>query len=222
MRLYSEYRAMARETLENRWGDGAMMALIILGITIVCAVPSVLGPVLGLSEMSSILFSSSSDGLTTLISLLVVSPLEFAMYNVLLAMARGQQEEYTAVGTMFQFFKADWVRYVKAIILEMVIIIPVSLITLGIGGIILSYAYQMVPYLLRDYPEIGAREALRLSRELMKEHKWDLFVLQFTFIGWIILSILTAGIGFLWLMPYMATAQAYFYQDLKDTQIEEE
>ena len=199
-----------------------MMALIILGITIVCAVPSVLGPVLGLSEMSSILFSSSSDGLTTLISLLVVSPLEFAMYNVLLAMARGQQEEYTAVGTMFQFFKADWVRYVKAIILEMVIIIPVSLITLGIGGIILSYAYQMVPYLLRDYPEIGAREALRLSRELMKEHKWDLFVLQFTFIGWIILSILTAGIGFLWLMPYMATAQAYFYQDLKDTQIEEE
>ena len=80
----------------------------------------------------------------------------------------------------------------------------------------------MVPYLMRDYPEIGAREALRLSRELMRGHKWDLFVLQFTFIGWIILSILTAGIGFLWLMPYMATAQAHFYQDLKDAQIEEE
>ena len=222
MRLYSEYRAMARQSLENRWGDGAMMALIILGITILCAVPSVLGPVLGLNEMSSILFSSSSDGLTTLISLLVVSPLEFAMYNVLLAMARGQQEEYTAVGTMFQFFKADWVRYVKAIILEAVIIIPVSIVTLLIGGIILSYAYQMVPYLMRDYPEIGAREALRLSRQLMKGHKWDLFVLQFTFIGWFFLCILTCGIGFLWLIPYMGTAQAHFYQDLKEASIVEE
>ena len=213
---------MARETLEGRWGEGAIMALIILGITVICAIPSVLGPVLGLNEMSSILFSSSIDGLTTLISLLVVSPLEFAMYNVLLAMARGQVEEDRALGTMFDFFKTDWVRYVKAIILEMVIIIPVSIVTLGIGGIILSYAYQMVPFLMRDYPEIGAREALRLSRELMRGHKWDLFVLQFTFIGWIILSILTAGIGFVWLMPYMATAQAHFYQDLKDTQIEEE
>ena len=222
MRLYSEYRAMARETLEGRWGEAAVMALIVLIIAAVCSVPSVLSPFLGLEDMNSLLFRSSADGLTTLISLLVVSPLEFAMYNVLLAMARGQMEEDRALGTMFDFFKTDWVRYVKAIILEMVIIIPVSLITLGIGGIILSYAYQMVPYLMRDYPEIGAREALRLSRELMRGHKWDLFVLQFTFIGWIILSILTAGIGFIWLMPYMATAQAHFYQDLKDTQIEEE
>ena len=213
---------MARETLEGRWGEAAVMALIVLIIAAVCSVPSVLSPFLGLEDMNSLLFRSSADGLTTLISLLVVSPLEFAMYNVLLAMARGQMEEDRALGTMFDFFKTDWVRYVKAIILEMVIIIPVSLITLGIGGIILSYAYQMVPYLMRDYPEIGAREALRLSRELMRGHKWDLFVLQFTFIGWIILSILTAGIGFIWLMPYMATAQAHFYQDLKDTQIEEE
>ena len=80
----------------------------------------------------------------------------------------------------------------------------------------------MVPYLLHDYPELGAREALRMSRELMKGHKWDLFVLQLTFLGWLILAILTCGIGLLWLTPYMYAAQGHFYQDLKDELIEEE
>lgn len=222
MRQYSEYRAMARETLEGRWSEGVLMSLVILAIAVVSAAPSVIYPFIGLNDAVAIWLSPSTDSLTTLISLLILSPLEFAMYNVFMGMARGSLGEKTPMETMFSFFSMDWVRYVKAILLEMVIIIPVSLITLGIGGIILSYAYQMVPYLMRDYPEIGAREALRLSRELMNGHKWDLFVLQFTFIGWIVLSVLTAGVGFLWLMPYMATAQAHFYQDLKDTQIEEE
>ena len=222
MRLYSEYRAMARETLEGRWGEVALPTFIILAITLLCSAPSLVSPFIGLSDTSRLFMDSSMSGLTTLVSLLIVSPLEFALYNVLLTMARGISDDESPVGAMFSFFKSDWVRYVKALIRELVIIVPVSIVTLGIGGVILGYAYQMIPYLLRDYPEIGAREALRLSRELMRGHKWDLFVLQFTFIGWMILSILTAGIGFIWLMPYMATAQAHFYQDLKDTQIEEE
>ena len=223
MRLYSEYRAMAREKMEGRWSDGVLMTLIIVVLTVVCTSPSYIFPFLELNDMTSAVFGSANSGLSTLISLLVIAPLEFAMYNALLAMARGTLEEtQRPVEAMFSFFKMDWVRYVKAIILELVIIIPVSLITLGIGGIILSYAYKAVPFLMRDYPEIGAREALKLSRELMKGHKWDLFVLQFTFIGWMILSVLTAGIGFLWLIPYQSTAEALFYQDLKDAQIVEE
>ncbi|MBR2266594.1 MAG: DUF975 family protein, partial [Paludibacteraceae bacterium] len=158
----------------------------------------------------------------TLVSILVIVPLECAMYNVFVSMIRGTMENDTPVKEMFVFFKRDWVRYVKTYILEMIIIFLISLITLGIGGIIFSYAYAMVPYLLHDYPELGAREALRMSRELMKGHKWDLFVLQLTFLGWIILAILTCGIGFLWLIPYMSAAQGHFYQDLKDELIEEE
>ena len=50
---------------------------------------------------------------------------------------------------------------------------------------------------------------------MMKGHKFDLFWLNFSFIGWIILSALTMGIAYVWLMPYMQTANAAFYQDLK-------
>ena len=221
MREYSEYRAMARETLNERWSDGVLMSLVFLAITLVCAAPSVIFPFLGLNEALSIWLSPSTDSLTTLISILILSPLEFSLYNAFMAMARGTLGEKTPMEAMFSFFAMDWVRYVKAILLEMVIIIPVSIITLGIGGIILSYAYHMVPFLMRDYPELGAREALKLSREMMKGYKWDLFVLQFTFLGWIILSILTCGIGLLWLIPYMTTTEAHFYQDLKDARIEE-
>ena len=50
---------------------------------------------------------------------------------------------------------------------------------------------------------------------MMNGHKFDLFYLHLTFIGWGILSLLTLGIGFLWLNPYMMTAQAQFYEDVK-------
>lgn len=223
MRTNYEYRAAARETLDGRWNEVVLMSLIILGISFICQVPSGILPELGILDKSSaLLFSGTASGITTLITLLVVVPLEFAMYNVFVSMIRGTVQNETPVKEMFAFFSEDWVRYVKTFLLQMVIILLVSLVTLGIGGIILSYAYAMVPYLLRDYPELGAREALRMSRELMKGHKWDLFVLQLTFLGWILLAILTCGIGLLWLRPYMYTAQGYFYQDLKDALIVEE
>ena len=223
MRLYSEYRAMARETLAGRWNEGVLMTAIILVLSVICSAPSFIMPFIEANDMTNTVIGSSSSALSTIISLLIIAPLEFAMYNALLAMARDTlTEDQTPLGAMFSFFKTDWVRYVKAIILEMVIIIPLSLVTLGIAGIIFAYAYKMVPLLMRDYPEIGAREALKLSRELMKGHKKDLFVLQFTFIGWFILAILSCGIGLLWLIPYQTTAEVLFYQDLKDTQIEEE
>ena len=213
---------MAREQLEGRWSEGVLMTAIILVLSMICATPSYILPFVGLNDVTSAIVGPSSSALSTLISLLVVAPLEFAMYNALMAMVRGTLEDKTPTAAMFNFFSMDWVRYVKALILEMVIIFPVSIVTLGIGGIILAYAYKMVPLLMRDYPELGAREALKLSRELMKGHKWDLFVLQFTFIGWLILSLLTACVGLLWLVPYQTTAEVLFYQDLKDQFIEEE
>ena len=50
---------------------------------------------------------------------------------------------------------------------------------------------------------------------MTRGHTWDLFVLDITFIGWIILAIFTAGIGMLFVQPYMLTARAAYYEDLK-------
>jgi uncharacterized membrane protein len=84
-----------------------------------------------------------------------------------------------------------------------------------ITAIIISYRYSQVLFIVADTPSIGGLAALRRSIELMHGHKMKFFVLGLRFIGWILLAICTLGIGFLWLAPYLQTAYARFYDDLK-------
>jgi uncharacterized membrane protein len=113
-------------------------------------------------------------------------------------------------------------RFLVAGLLILILSSLLAVVTLGIGAIILSYAYSMVPYLLHDYPELTPREAMKISREMMRGQKWNLFVLDLTFIGWILLAICTAGVGMLFVQPYMLTARAAFYEDLKSEKLIEE
>ena len=87
-----------------------------------------------------------------------------------------------------------------------------------IPGIIASYSYAMTPYILANHPELTAREAIARSKELMSGNRWRLFCLEFSFIGWALLSSLTMGIGSLFLTPYTQAAKAAFYRDLLDPQ----
>lgn len=85
-----------------------------------------------------------------------------------------------------------------------------------IPGIIKSYAYAMTPYILVDNPELSPNEARLKSIEIMRGHKWKYFGLQLSFIGWFLLCILSLGVGFIWLMPYVRTSYAAFYLNLKE------
>jgi len=84
-----------------------------------------------------------------------------------------------------------------------------------IPGIIKVFSYSMTPYILEEYPELSASEAIHRSRLMMRGHKFDLFWLMLSFLGWAILCVFTAGIGFLWLQPYMSTSIAAFYEEVK-------
>ena len=148
--------------------------------------------------------------------------LGYGLTNALLSFLRSNEEGTSGLSEMWQFFRRDYSRSVPALLLVMIFSTLLGIVTLGIGTIVLNYVYAMVPYLLRDYPELGVREALRTSKQMMKGHKWDLFVLDLSFIGWILLGIMTAGIGLLWVEPYMETTRAAFYEDLKNECIEEE
>lgn len=83
-----------------------------------------------------------------------------------------------------------------------------------IPGIIASLAYALTPYLMAEHPDMGANEAITLSKKMMKGNKESLFYLYLTFIGWFLLCLLTLGIGFLWLVPYMSVTVAAFYRDV--------
>lgn len=72
----------------------------------------------------------------------------------------------------------------------------------------------MAYYIYKDHREMGCNKAIGESIRLMDGHKWQLFVLDLSFLGWLLLSILTLGIGLLWLIPYWSTARAHFYEDL--------
>lgn len=82
-----------------------------------------------------------------------------------------------------------------------------------IPGIIKAYAYSMTPFIMADNPEMKAKDAIKASQELMKGHKWELFCLEFSFIGWALLNLLTLGIGSLFLNPYINAAYAAFYRN---------
>ena len=69
-------------------------------------------------------------------------------------------------------------------------------------------------YILSDNPQMTGKEALEASKKMMYGYKGKLFLLQLSFIGWGLLCLLTLGIGFLWLIPYMQASMACFYRNL--------
>ena len=105
------------------------------------------------------------------------------------------------------FFKALGLR------LFMALFITLWSLLLFIPGIIAAYRYAMAPYLMAQNPDMGIREAVNRSKELMQGRKWRYFCLHFSFIGWHLLAMLTAGIGYLFLNPYIYAADAAFYLD---------
>ena len=85
-----------------------------------------------------------------------------------------------------------------------------------IGGIIKSYSYRLVPIILAENPDMSAKEAINLSRDMMNGNKWHAFLLDFSFIGWIILSVVTFGIvGIFYYAPYSYLANVELYAVLK-------
>lgn len=125
---------------------------------------------------------------------------------------RGEKEY--VVENMFSIF-SDYPRILGTILLQFVYIFLWSLLLL-IPGLIKMYSYAMTYYILHDNPEIGAEEAICRSMKMMDGHKWRLFCLHLSFIGWWLLCILTLGIGMLWLAPYTQNSTAAFYEDLKN------
>lgn len=83
-----------------------------------------------------------------------------------------------------------------------------------IPGIIAVYKYAMAPFILAENPKLKPSQAIDASKRMMEGRKMELFCLYLSFIGWILLCILTLGIGSLWLDPYMNVSTAVFYRQI--------
>lgn len=210
MKTCSEYRAMARETLRGRWNEMALIMLVLFVISGVFSAPSSIASIFEMPWLSM-----SLSGLNSCLVLLLIVPLEYALYNLLLSFARNEEFEGSYAMYICRDFAAHWEKYVGSGLLMGILVCLIAIPTLLIGAIILGLAYSLIPYIIRDNPEMSIRDVLRTSRMMMRGHKWELFVLQLSFIGWYLLAILTLCIGLLWLTPYVGQAMAHFYEDVK-------
>lgn len=146
-----------------------------------------------------------------IVSILLVIPVSYS-YNVsLLEKMRGVKEVDT--NDLFNGFN-DYKRMIGTYLL-MYLYIYFWTLLLIIPGIIKAYSYSMVPYILHDEPSLSYNEAIERSMAMMKGHKSELFWLHLTFIGWSFLCVLTLGLAFIWVSPYLSLSVARFYDDVK-------
>jgi len=102
--------------------------------------------------------------------------------------------------------KILFIRDLKVLLWSLLFIIP---------GIVKSYEYLMVPYLLAENPNLTKEEAFRLSKQMMTGQKWDAFILGLSFFWWDLLSGMTAGIvGIFYVNPYKNLTYAALYEEL--------
>ena len=115
----------------------------------------------------------------------------------------------------FSGFKVKYIRNIGTLLLVGIKTVLWTFLFI-IPGIIKSYEYAIIPYILADDPEISSKDAFKKAKEMMTGNKWRLFKLNFSFIGWFVLCVLTLGIGTLFLIPYINAATAEFYVELKN------
>lgn len=213
---FSESLAMQMERFSAQYGAGGMTDPYQFVYELQKSMPSPPARLLNLAiEIVSLMLSAGY----TIFALRTVRGLEASYWNLF--------------DSFSMFFRILWLQILQGIFIalwSLLLIIP---------GIIAAYRYRMALYLLLEHPEMSAMQCIRESKRLMKGHKWELFVLDFSFIGWLFLVALADSlsttiadamqanplaevisvIGFgvlvqIYVLPYMELTLAGYYKQL--------
>lgn len=154
-----------------------------------------------------------SSGLAAFVSVMLIVGYRFT----LLDLKDGYKEENYFTGMFSSFTKGRGIPVFLTWLLSSIFIFLWSCLFV-IPGIMKAMSYSQAYYIAKDMVQSGQdvspTEAITKSRQIMHGHKMEYFVLQLSFLGWAILACLTAGIGFLWLQPYIQTTNAAYYRHL--------
>lgn len=168
---------------------GQAMAIIGLGLAII-AVAALLG---------------------LLLSIFVFNPLQVGCSKYFLDASEGNAN----LSNMGYCFKNGYMNVVGAQFLTNLFIFLWSLLFI-IPGIVKSYSYRMIPYILAEDPYMSFSEAKQLSMQMMDGEKWDTFVLDLSFILWALLAAITFNIaGIFWVEPYIQFTNAELYRTVR-------
>ena len=235
MKTNTTFKNEAIDALRGNWGKAVLLTLIYFLLTGAFVGPTTytslqmqnylteqVGSHVSISQMASltqdpeyIALSKTNNGVSGgsfLLYVFLLFPIAVGFVNAFRKLLT--ERDNNLVPNAFHISFSNYLHKVWGMLL-MTIFIALWSLLLVVPGIIKAYSYAMTPFILEENPELSANEAIDRSRYMMRGHKFDLFWLQLSFIGWFFLCILTAGIGFLWLQPYYTTAQAAFYEEVK-------
>ena len=222
-----ELRVKAWESLKGKYWMAFVVTLVTgiigsVGILFVSFGQN-LSEVLGMvdpSEMDSVI----ATGALVLNGVVAISAIIGALLSIFISSAKTvgvcnyfikNTNSKPAFADAFSGFKVKYGRNIGTLLLVGIKAVLWSLLFI-IPGIIKTYEYAIIPYILADDPEISSKAAFKKAKQMMKGNKWRLFKLNFSFIGWILLCIPTLGIGAFFLIPYADAANAEFYVELKN------
>ena len=231
MKSNTYFKDMSLAALRGNWGKAVITTLVYLLIACAFSSPAIytsyktqalledynltsISDIVDMAEDPEIMAaqqqSNAASSLSLLVEIFLLLPLGVAFVNAFRKLLVNM--DTNILSNLFNF--SNYWRKVGGMVLMTILIFLWSLL-LVIPGIIKSFSYSMTPFILDEFPELSPSETIHRSRMMMKGHKFDLFWLYLSFIGWGILCLFTFGIGFLWLVPYMQTAEAAFYEEVK-------
>ena len=181
--------AQARAALKGNWGLAVgTFFLYMLIINLIGAIPF----------------------LGTVAMLLIAGPFALGITQFSLNLSRGTEPKLEQIFDGFKRFGtalgAYWLMLIFILLWSLLLIIH---------GIIKALAYSLTYMIIADDKNIEPLAAIRKSQEMMQGNKAKLFFFFLRFFGWLLLCVLTFGIGLLWLIPYVAVSFAKFYDDVK-------
>lgn len=193
----TELKANAKEQLRGKWAVAigtVLVANILIDSDVMYKVSEKFG-LIGLSISCS------------LISLFLGGVISVGLCKFLLDMTTKREEP--RFETLFSQFNI----YLKTLGLNILITLSVCIGTILfiVPGIIVGLMFSQSYYILSEDPSKSITQCIKESVDMMNGHKWDLFYLELTFIGWWLLTAITVGIAGLWVAPYVKVTETNFY-----------
>lgn len=198
---YSKLRSMARESLKENW-------LMAIGLFAVSFFSYGLFDLVLTPDDSGLFWD---DIVLFAISILLI-PMTVGLHWAWIDLSRNKKIGF---GHLFQPYKTLFATSILTGLLQGIFIILWSLLFI-VPGIIKSFSYMLAYYILRDHPELSPLQAITKSRHMMNGFKGKAFWLGLSFIGWVLLGIVTFGLAFFWVVPYISVTFAHFYNSIRD------
>ncbi len=201
---------------------GNILSDIVVGISEIPRLVTEFGQIYALNTYGSIDYAMQTSGSVFSFLISIIGMMLSFMFEV--GICRFAYNVYSGkepnVSDLFAGFTEGRFGRVLGGMILMNIYITLWTFLFVIPGIIKTYQYRMVPYLLIDRPDLSIKECFAMSKQMTDGHKFDLFVLDLSFIGWAILAVFTLGIlDLFYVGPYSTLAQAGAYDYLKRTRM---